>query len=232
MKFDPPLVAATLLRRYKRFLADVELAGECITVHCPNTGGMTNCIVEGSKCWLRDAQNPKRKYRYGWELATTPTGHIAGINSVRANALAEEAIRSGVIAELADYGDLKREVKIGDKSRLDFLLTGGDKRCYVEVKSVTLGVCAGVGLFPDVKSERALRHIQELIQIKRLGDRAVLLFCVQHTGIERVSPADEIDPDYGVALRRAAKEGVEILAYRADIDETEVRLSRAIPVLL
>lgn len=232
MKFDPPLVVATLLRRYKRFLADVELAGECITVHCPNTGGMTNCIVEGSNCWLRDAQNPKRKYRYGWELATTPTGHLAGINSVRANTLVEEAIRSGVITELADYGDLKREVRIGDKSRLDFLLTDGERKCYVEVKSVTFGVGEGVGLFPDAKSERAVRHINELVQIKRLGGRAVLLFCVQHTGIERVLPADEVDPNYGAALRHAAKEGVEILAYRADIDEAEIRLSRAIPVLL
>lgn len=232
MKFDPPLVEATLLRRYKRFLADVELEGECITVHCPNTGGMTNCIVEGSNCWLRDAQSPKRKYRYGWELATTSTGHLAGINAVRANNLVEEAVRSGVITELADYADLKREVKAGAKSRLDFLLTSGEQKCYVEVKSVTLGMGGGLGLFPDAKSERAVRHINELIQIKRLGDRAVLLFCVQHTGIERVSPADDIDPDYGVALRHAAREGVEILAYRADIDETEIRLSRAIPVLL
>ncbi len=232
MKFDPPLVTATLLRRYKRFLADVELAGERITVHCPNTGGMTNCVVEGAICWLRDAQNPKRKYRYGWELATTSTGHIAGINSVRANALVEEGVLSGVITELAGYSELKREVKIGEKSRLDFLLTEGEQKCYVEVKSVTLGMGDGVGLFPDAKSERAVRHIDELVQIKRLGDRAVLLFCVQHTGIERVLPADEIDPGYGAALRRAAREGVEILAYRADINELEIRLSRAIPVLL
>lgn len=232
MYFDPPLVKAVLLRRYKRFLADVELNGECITVHCPNTGGMKNCIVEGSECWLRDANSPKRKYRYGWELATTPTGHIAGINSLRANDLVEEGIRTGVISELSGYDDLIREVKVGEKSRLDFLLQSEFSKCYVEVKSVTLGMGQGLGLFPDAKSERALKHLEELMRIKQQGDRAVLLFCVQHTGIDRVMPADEIDPVYGRALREASRVGVELLAYRADIDEKQICLSRAIPVLL
>lgn len=122
MKFSPELIKGVLVRRYKRFLTDVLIEGELVTVHCPNTGGMTNCVVEGSPCWLTDSNNPKRKYRYGWELATTSTGHLAGINTLRANALVNEAIENGVINELQGYNDLQTEVKYGDSSRIDVLL--------------------------------------------------------------------------------------------------------------
>jgi len=232
MKYDTPLLRATLLRRYKRFLADVLLNGEQITVHCANTGSMKNCVVEGAPCWLWDSRNAKRKYRYTWELATTTSGHCAGINTMRANALVEECLRLRKIAPLERYTFFKREVMYGKKSRIDFFLSDAHSRCYVEVKSVTLGVGDGVGLFPDAKSVRATRHLRDLISISQGGDRAVLLFCILHSGIEKVSPADDIDPDYGAALRDAAESGVELLAYRSRFNAEEMLIDAPIPVVL
>ncbi len=232
MKFDPPLNQATLLRRYKRFLTDVQLPdGTQTTLHCPNTGSMTNCLVEHSQCWYSTSDNPKRKYPGTWELATTPCGHWAGINTSRANQLVEEALLAGVVPELNGFDSFKREVRYGgENSRVDFLLHYGDVRCYLEVKSVTLGEADGCGYFPDAVSERARKHLRELTQLVHSGHRAVLFYCVQHTGIQRVLPADHIDPAYGQALREAATAGVEILAYRATISPDEIRLCDPIPV--
>jgi len=233
MKFSPDLERGTLLRRYKRFLADVEVDGRQFTVHCPNTGAMTNCAVSGSDCWVLDSHNDKRKYRYTWEVATTSTGHLACINTLRANHLVAEAIADEVIAPLAGYEEVSREVKYGaENSRIDFLLTRGDEKCFVEVKSVTLGVGDGLGLFPDAKSARALKHVRELLAVKQQGHRAVLLFCVQHTGIERVAPADDVDPEYGAVLREAVHQGLEVLAYRARIDCESIALVAPVPVCL
>lgn len=234
MEFHPPLIGATLLRRYKRFLADVRFSdGRELTVHCPNTGSMKNCVVENSPCYLFDAQNPKRKYRYSWELATVPGGYLAGINAGRANALVEEALRSESIAELVGYPSLLREQKYGTEgSRIDFLLEREGERCYLEVKSVTLGEEGGAGRFPDAKSDRARKHLRELIAMRAIGYRAVLLFCVQHGGIKTVAPADDIDPAYGNSLRKAAVAGVEILAYKAVISPQSLRLHQSLPVLL
>lgn len=236
MKYEPVLKKATFLRRYKRFLADVVLDGVQLTVHCPNTGSMRNCMEEGSDCWLSDSKNPKRKYRYTWELATTATGDIAGINTLRANPLVEEALNNGVIAELP-FESLRREVPYGEGSRVDFLLQcaapeGVMQACYVEVKSVTLGLGQGLGVFPDAPSERARKHLQALMAVKRQGARAVLLYCVQHNGIRSVAPADDVDPRYGVLLRQAYDEGVEIIAYAADLSAQESVLTHALPVIL
>jgi len=235
MQFTPPLMHAHLLRRYKRFLADVRLhTGEQCTIHCPNTGAMTRCIVENSDCWFSVSDNPKRKYPFTWEIATTSTGHLAGIHSSKANYLVREAIDSGVIRELQGYTDIASEVRYGhENSRIDFLLTAPDKaECYVEVKSVTLGLDNGDGLFPDAVSARALKHLRELISMVEAGHRAVLLFCVQHTGIQQVSPADEIDPLYGETLRLAIASGVEVIAYRAEISPEAIVLSTAIAVVV
>ncbi len=235
MKYEPILKKATFLRRYKRFLADVILDDVPLTVHCPNTGSMRNCAEEGSDCWLWDSQNPKRKYRYTWELATTATGDLAGINTLRANTLVEEALNSGLIAGLP-FERLRREVAYGEGSRVDFLLTGADGAssppCYLEVKSVTLGLGEGVGVFPDAPSERARKHLHALMAMKRQGARAVLLYCVQHSGICSVAPADDVDPQYGALLRQASNEGVEIMAYGAELSASEIVLTRAVPIKL
>ncbi len=223
-----------LLRRYKRFLADIELEdGEATTIHCPNTGSMKNCVLPGSACWFSTSANPKRKYPHTWELATTPGGFLAGVNTGRANKLVEAAIADGTIAELQSYRQVRREVRYGnEKSRIDLLLEDGDRQCFVEVKSVTLMEEPGQGLFPDAVSSRGSKHLRELVSVVEEGQRAVLVFCVQHTGIEWVEPADAIDSLYGQTLRRAAEAGVEILAYGADIvpERAEVVLRRALPV--
>lgn len=226
MKFDPPLESGTLIKRYKRFLADVRLDnGDEITIHCPNTGSMKNCLSEGSRCWFSRSDNPKRKYACTWEIATTPDGFLAGVNTGRPNALVREAIENGVIRELQGYQSLRGEVKYGaENSRIDLLLESPGERCYVEVKNVTLGMGDGLGLFPDSVSTRGSKHLRELAHIAGQGHRAVLVFCVQHTGIDKVMPADEIDPEYGRTLRAAVAAGVEVLAYRAKLSDSEIVL--------
>ena len=223
-----------LIRRYKRFLADIETqTGELITIHCPNTGSMRHCIAPGSACWYSTSASKTRKYPHTWEVATTPDGDLAGINTGRANGLVRQAIEDGVITELAGYPDIRAEVKYGhENSRIDFLLQGAGPDCYVEVKNVTLREAPGQGLFPDAVSTRGTRHLRELQAMVQAGARGVLVFCVQHTGIEWVQPADAIDPEYGRALRQAADAGVEILAYRARIlpAQADIRLNRACPV--
>ena len=228
--------SGTLLRRYKRFLADVRLAdGTEITVHCPNTGSMKNCVVPDSPCWFSTSANPKRKYPHTLEVVTTPGGHLAGINTGRANHLVEAALRAGLIQELQGYDRLLREQRYGaEKSRIDFLLERGNEQCFVEVKSVTLMDEPGQGLFPDAVTSRGTRHLRELMAMVESGHRAVLLFCVQHTGIRWVEPADAIDAVYGETLRLAAQAGVELLAYGASIvpEQGSVVLTQALPVRL
>lgn len=235
MKFDPILSKATFIRRYKRFLADIRLAnGDICTIHCPNTGSMLNCLVPESDCWYSLSDNPRRKYSRTWEITTTPQGHRACINTHRANPLVHEAIDNGLITELQGYDTIQPEVRYGvENSRIDFLLsTVEHAQCYVEVKSVTLEGSDGLGFFPDAVSTRGSKHLRELMAMVAQGHRAVLVFCVQHTGIDRVAPADHIDTEYGEILRQAAKAGVELLAYKADVGADEITIRQSIPVLL
>lgn len=230
-----PFVKATFLRRYKRFLADVELAdGEVVTVHCPNTGAMTNCLVPNSPCWISESDNPKRKYRHTWEIATATGGKRAGVNTGRANALVKRAVEQGRVPQLAGYESLESEVRYGDeRSRIDLLLKNHssrpDQHCYVEVKNVTYGLTTGRGLFPDAVSVRGSKHLRELMAMTARGHRAVLFFCVQHSGIQWVEPADAIDSVYGETLREAIDKGVEVLAYRAKLSARRIVLDREIP---
>ncbi|MEX1034092.1 MAG: DNA/RNA nuclease SfsA [Cellvibrionaceae bacterium] len=232
-----PFLKATFLRRYKRFLADVQLAdGSVETVHCPNTGAMTNCLVPNSPCWISESLNPKRKYRHTWEIATATGRKKAGINTARANSLVAQAIRKGLVKQLTGYRGLASEVRYGqERSRIDLLLTEHPRRpnqaCYVEVKNVTYGLGDGQGLFPDAVSERGCRHLRELMLMVEEGQRAVLFFCVQHSGIQWVEPADKIDPLYGATLRDAVAKGVEVLAYRAKLSSREIVLEKEIPFL-
>jgi len=230
MKFDPPLQEGVFLRRYKRFLADIRLpSGEEMTLHCPNTGSMRGCLSESSRCWFSRSDNPGRKYACTWEIATTPQGHLAGINTGRANRLVVEAIERGVVKELQGYHTLATEVRYGDeRSRIDILLTGESGDCYVEVKNVTLCESAGLGLFPDAVSSRGAKHLRELSLMVARGHRAVLFYCVQHSGIDRVSPARDIDPGYCEELDRAVASGVEVLAYAAHLSAAEITLCKPV----
>ncbi|WP_110455888.1 DNA/RNA nuclease SfsA [Shewanella algidipiscicola] len=234
MLFSPPLQQGTLIKRYKRFLADIELCdGSQITIHCPNTGSMRNCLFPGEKVWFSTSDNPKRKYPNTWELAQTDTGHLIGINTGRANALAAEAIADGVITELQGYSQLRREVKYGNEnSRIDLLLEDARLgRCYIEVKSCTL-LEQQQGYFPDAVSTRGQKHLRELIEMVHLGHRAILLFVVQHSGIDRVSAAQHIDPDYAQLLFQAHQAGVEILAYCTEMSTEGLHLAKSCPVSL
>jgi sugar fermentation stimulation protein A len=233
MKFAQPLIAGRLLRRYQRFLTDVELDdGTLITAACPNTGSMLGCCTPGNRVWLSQSDAPTRKYRHTWEMVEV--GRIkVGINTGLPNKLVREAIENGVLAELGGYESLRGEVPFGiERSRIDLLLQDEQRAdCYVEVKNVTAAVSQRVALFPDAVSARGAKHLRELMRLKASGLRAVLVYCVQRGDVDEVRPADGIDPLYGRTLREAIAAGVEVLAYRAKVTTREVALQERIAVV-
>lgn len=235
MRFTTTLEQGRLVRRYKRFLADIVTdEGEHLCIHCPNTGSMLNCMGEGARVWFQRNSDPKRKLPGTWELVETPQGRLACVNTARANRLVEEALLAGVISELSGFTALKREVAYGvENSRVDFRLDYPAGPAYVEVKSVTLGFGdTAVAAFPDAVTTRGARHLRELAALAREGVRAVQLYCVNLTGIEAVRPASEIDPLYADALREAVAAGVEVLAYGVELSEQEIRLAHQLPVVI
>ena len=222
MRFSAPLFPATLIKRYKRFLADVVLpSGETVTVHCANPGSMIGLAAAGARVWLSKSDNPKRKLAHSWELIEVDFGggaELVGINTVHPNALAAEAIAAGAIAELAGYVSLRREVKYGKSSRVDFLLEGvGRPPCYVEIKNVHLMRRPGLAEFPDAVTKRGAKHLGELADMAAAGARAVMLFLIQIGSARRFALARDIDPAYGKAFDAARAAGVEMLAYRCRI---------------
>ncbi len=230
VRFEHELIPATLIRRYKRFLADVRLEdGSTLTVHCPNSGSMKTCQGEGWPVLLSDSRNPKRKLRFTWELVHNGRCWI-GINTHRANGLAAEAIAGGVISELAGFIGLKREVPYGANSRIDILLENGTRQCYVEVKNVTLVDDMERYTFPDAVTTRGQKHLRELERMVENGDRGVILFVIQRSDGSTFIPADTIDPEYGDLLRRVVAAGVEALAYRADVLPTGIEIVESIPI--
>ena len=235
MKFSQALESGRLIKRYKRFLADVELdSGATITAACPNTGSMLGCNVPGSRVWLSTSDSPTRKYRHTWELVEARSGVIVGINTGFPNRLVVEAIQANGIKELSGYREIKTEVRYGNEnSRIDILLDGHSKKppCYVEVKNVTAAVENGIALFPDAVTERGSKHLRELMAMVAQGFSAVLVFCVQRSDVHEVRPADSIDSVYGKTLRQALTNGVEVLAYRARISPWEIALEQKIPVV-
>lgn len=240
MKFTQPLLEGCLIRRYKRFLADVELLdGRTVTAHTANTGAMTGCCDPGSRVWLSVSANPKRKYAYTWELVEANTDEqmtLVGINTLLANHLVAEAIANHKIAALNHYNSMRKEVRYGDEnSRIDLLLSTAEGKvsesCYVEVKNVTLAQ-KGIGYFPDAKSVRAIKHLRELMQVRLQGAHAVIFFCVPREDVVEVKPASFIDPDYAHALRSAMENGVQALAYRAKVSSQEIVLQDPLPVKL
>ncbi len=232
MEFSPPLVRVRLLRRYKRFLADVRTeTGEEFTVHTPNTGSMMGCADPGIHIWIRDSGNPKRKYRYSWVLSELDDGTLVGVDTGMANALVREAIEAGRVEPLAGYGTIRAEVPYGvERSRIDLLLQEeGRPDCYVEVKNVTARADRHA-IFPDAVSQRGAKHLRELRQVVAGGGRGVIFFCVQRGDVERFRPADEIDPEYARTLREVVAGGVEALAWRAEVTPRRVELVTPLPV--
>jgi len=233
VNFSQPLIPARLIKRYKRFLADVVFDdGREMTVYCPNTGSMLNCAVPGSRIWLSHSDDPKRKYAYSWQLVETDPDELACIYSALANSVVKEAVEAGNIPELLGYDQLQTEVRYGEeKSRIDLLLSRPDEQCYVEVKCVTLHMGDGLGLFPDAVSARGTKHLRELAAMKQLGHRAVLLFCVQNTAIDRVGVAAEIDAKYAQTLHEVMSAGVEVLVYNASISPAAITLKQRLPFI-
>jgi len=235
------LKPSILIKRYKRFLADVTVmdnnngAAE-ITMHCANTGAMTGCAVPGDAVWYSTSDNVKRKYPNSWELTLTQANHWICVNTIRANQLTEEALNLGVIEELCHHSDLKREVKYGDEnSKIDFhLYDKNGRETFIEVKSVTL-LTADQGYFPDAVTLRGQKHLRELMAMAAKGHRAVLLFAVLHSGINDVKPAEHIDAKYTALLREASQQGVEIIAYKANFKKVHhnftVTLAQKIAVI-
>lgn len=231
MEFTSPLIYGKILKRYKRFLCDIELEdGEVITAHSANTGSMKTCWEPGWQCALSFHDNPKRKLKYSLEMTNNEDTWI-GVNTSLPNKIAIEGIENGTIKELQGYGTIKPEAKIG-KSRIDILLSNnGEDKCYVEVKNVTLkGDKKGEVLFPDGVSTRGQKHLEELIGLKKEGIRACMLFIVNREDAEVFSPADEIDPDYGQLLRNASEEGVEILVYKCSVNPQGISVHKKIKV--
>jgi sugar fermentation stimulation protein A len=232
MHYEPELIHGTLIRRYKRFLADIRLAdGTEITAHCPNPGSMLRVGIPDRPVAVSLSTNKKRKLPYTWEMIELDGGWV-GVHTGRTNALVEEALLAGQIVELRGFEQLRREVPCGD-SRLDFLLTFEDgPDCYVEVKNVTLTDEGRRAIFPDSVTVRGQKHLRELIGLVHAGHRAAMLFLVNRDDCDEFGPADEIDPEYGKLLREAADQGVEVLAYCARVSPKQVTLSRSIPTVL
>lgn len=202
----PPLSSGILLRRYKRFLADIQLPnGEKMTIHCPNTGAMTGCANTGDTVWFSTSNNPKRKYAHTWELTQTQAGDFICVNTLRANQLVQEALENQWIKELSAYLDILPEQKYGtENSRVDFLLKSDRLQdCFVEVKSTTLLTQNGIGMFPDAKTKRGQKHLRELTKIAQRGQQAVIFFAILHTGIQAFEVAKQIDPNYAELLEVA-----------------------------
>lgn len=231
MKFSTPLVPARLIRRYKRFLADCRLEdGTEVTAHCANPGSMMGLAEPDSKIWLEPNDDPKKKLKYGWRLVDHENGHFTGVDTSVPNRALKLALEERRVAALAAYSNVRAEVKYGDNSRADFLLTeDGLPDAWVEVKSVTLCRQDGLAEFPDSVTARGAKHMAELAEMARQGHRAILLFLVQRTNCDLVTPAHDIDPKYSAALKAAMDAGVEVIALGTTITPEGVEVAAEIP---
>ena len=224
----PPLLRGKLIKRYKRFLADVELdSGETVTAHCPNSGSMKGCATPGSQVWLSQNDNPKRKLKYTWELILAPDTMI-GINTQVPNKLVKQSIENNLIDELSGYDRVKAEVKTSDHTRLDLLLekdTG--EKCYVEIKSCTL-VENGIAMFPDAVTTRGQKHLDELAHLVSLGHRGIIFYLIQRMDALSFKPASMIDPIYAEKLKQAVSNGVEIVIRDTIIDTKSIKIGKPV----
>ncbi|MCZ4280593.1 DNA/RNA nuclease SfsA [Kiloniella laminariae] len=231
MIFALPLIPGTLLKRYKRFLADIKLTdGTIVTAHTTNTGSMLTLVEPGSPVWLSESDNPKRKLKYTWEIGAAGSTAV-GVNTAIPNLLVFDEISKGNVDSLTGYSTIKREVKYGKNSRIDvFLQQEGRPDCYVEVKSVTLSRRQGVAEFPDAVSSRGTKHLEELGDMVEQGHRAVMFYLAQRSDCTDFATANDIDPVYAAALKQAIKRGVEVLAYGCQVTPEGIFLDKPLVV--
>ena len=228
MKFENKLITGKLIRRYKRFLTDVELEdGTIVIAHCTNSGSMKTCIEEGAPVYLSPAKDPKRKTKFTWEMIFI-NGSWIGINTMIPNKLAYDAIKNGGIKKLSGYTSVKREVKFGD-SRFDIFAENETERCFVEVKNVTMKV-GDSALFPDAVTTRGRKHLETLIEVKKQGMRAVMLYVIQRMDVKVFGPAEDIDPEYAKSLQKAIKHGVEVIAVQAEVNPEGIEIIKELSV--
>ena len=228
--FPSPLARGRLVQRYKRFFADVVLEdGTAVTAHCPNPGAMLGVNAPGLSVWLSRSDDPKRKLAHTLELVQTAEGALTGVNTLYPNRIVAEALEAGAIPELSGYETIRREVKYGEASRVDFLLTSPDRpACWLEIKNCHLSRGGGLAEFPDCVAARSSRHLRELAAMAKAGDRAVVLFVVQRMDCDRFQACADLDPVFAKTLGEVAAEGVEVLVYACEVDEQRVVLSRRI----
>jgi len=236
MQFSSALLQGRLKKRYKRFLADVELAsGETVTAHCANPGAMTGLTEPGSRVWLSRSDNPKRKLKFSWEMIEVDIGNgpvLVGINTALPNGLIAKSIEENLVPALAGYDNLRREMRYGTNSRIDIFLEGGQRPpCYVEVKNVHLMRTPGLAEFPDSVTARGEKHMRELAKIVQSGKRAAIVFLIQRDDAEKFAIARDIDPNYGAAFEAACSAGVEVMSYVCTLSETHIAVSHRIPVI-
>lgn len=228
MRFQTELVPARLTRRYKRFLADcvLEGTGQEITAHCANPGSMMGLAEPGTRVWLEPNDDAKKKLKYGWRLVDHENGHFTGVDTGLPNRLIKEALRAGKLSPFAQYTDIRPEVKYGDKSRIDFLLSSsGAPDFYIEVKSVTLKRTSDLAEFPDSVTARGAKHLGELAHVVAAGHRAAMLYLVQRTDCTRITLAEDLDPSYAAAYRAARQSGVETFCYGTNISPIGVEIT-------
>lgn len=228
----PPLITGTLLKRYKRFLADVRLQdNRIVTAHCPNSGSMISCSDPESTVYLSFHDDPRRKLPYTWQLIAMPTS-LVGVNTLVPNRLVYQSIADGQVAELTGFAHIQREVKVGAHSRIDLcLIDAGRPACFVEIKNCTF-VQEGRAMFPDAVTVRGQKHLTELASLRARGHRCVMFFLIQRMDARQFQPAEQIDPTYARLLRQGFEKGIEILAYDVRIDLTRITLNRRLPVIL
>jgi sugar fermentation stimulation protein A len=235
MDLPQPLIPGTLLRRYKRFLADVHLDdGREVMAHVANPGSMLGLCAPGLRVWLSRSTDPRRKLAHSWELVEAD-GTLVGVNASRPNALAAEALDQGRVPELAGYAERRREVKYGRNSRIDLMLTDPDdarSACYVEVKNVHLKRRDALAEFPDAVTARGAKHLDALTEMVAAGSRAVMLYIIQREDCDRLALAEDIDPAYAKGLHRALAHGVEAYAYACALTHRTVAVDRRVPIAL
>ena len=229
MQFNQEQQPGILVRRYKRFLADIQLgSGEIITVHCPNSGSMLGCSEPGSPVMLTSSDNPRRKYSRTLEMVHTGAVWV-GVNTALTNRLVREALENGIIKEFGKLDAISQEIRTSDHTRLDFLLEQQGKKIFMEVKNCSLAEDR-VAMFPDAVTARGTKHLHELARLKAQGHMAAVFFCVQRQDADSFMPASHIDPLYAETLAKVTADGVQVLAYQADVNPGEIRISRQLPV--
>lgn len=233
MNFAQDLVPATLIKRYKRFLADARLEdGREITAHCANPGSMMGLKEPGTRIWLEPNDDPKKKLKFGWRLVDHDNGHFTGVDTSVPNRALRAALLAKELSELSNYDSVRPEVKYGKNSRIDFLLSKeGAPDLYVEVKSVTLSREPGKAEFPDSVTARGAKHLAELTEVVSGGGRAMMLYLVQRTDCEHVTLADDIDPTYAAAFDIAINAGVQVLAYDCIISPQGILVGKPLPFI-